>query len=63
MKNINKEGENASENVDAKQVRKLVMFAAVGLKLGRQIFEKLQRVEDSIEIVAREIKRQTDNGK
>ena len=63
MKNINKEGEQGAENSDEKQVRKLVMFAAVGLKLGRQILEKLQAVEDSIEIVAREIKKQTDNGK
>lgn len=63
MKNINEKGENGSENIDTKQAKKLLMFAAVGLKLGRQILEKLQSVEDSIEIVAREIKRQTDDGR
>jgi len=63
MKNIHKEGENASGNLDEKQVKKLVMFAAVGLKLGRKIYDKLQSVEDSIEIIAREIKRLSDHGK
>jgi hypothetical protein len=31
-----------------------------GLELSRQIFKKLQDVEDLIEIIAREIKRQLD---
>jgi hypothetical protein len=32
--------------------------AQVGLKLGRKIFKKLKDVEDSIEIIAREMARQ-----
>jgi len=63
MKNTNNQGENGSEILPGNQVKRLVMFAAVGLKLGRQILKKLQGVEDSIEIVAREFKRQSDTGK
>lgn len=63
MKNINEEGENASENLDEKKVKKLVILATVGLKMGQKILEKLQSVEDSIEIVAREVKRLSDNAK
>jgi len=61
MKNNKNEGEESSEVFDEKQLKKLVVFAAVGLKLGRRILDKLQSVEDSVEIISREIARQLEN--
>ena len=61
MKNIKNDAENASGGVQENQVKKLVMLAAVGLKLGRKIFEKLEKVEESIEILARQKKRELDS--
>ena len=60
MKNINDKGEDASASGEENQVRKLVMFVAGGLKLARKIYDKLIKVEDSIEIIAREMKRRSD---
>jgi hypothetical protein len=62
MKNINNKGEDASATGEENQMKKLVMFAAGGLKLARKIYDKLLNVEDSIEIIAREIKRGLDKG-
>jgi hypothetical protein len=62
MKNINKEGEIESGDTQEKQVKKLVVLAAVGLRLARQMQKKLQDVEDSVEIIAREILRQSERG-
>jgi hypothetical protein len=63
MKNIQNEEENAFESAQGNQVKKLVMFAAVGLKLGRKIFEKLEKVEESIEILARQKARELNPDK
>jgi aconitase B len=38
--------------------RRIDQHAATSLKLGLRIFEKLQEVEDSVEIIAREMARQ-----
>lgn len=57
MKNTKKEGE---KKCVWKQLKKLVMLAAVGLKLGRQIYQKLESVEISVEVIAREIARQAE---
>ena len=54
MKNIKNEEEIAPGSVQGKQVKKLVVLAAVGLKLGRKIFEKLEKLEESVEILARQ---------
>jgi hypothetical protein len=59
MKNTQNEGGNASGCLDEKQVRKLAILAAMGLKLGRRIHDKLQSVEDSIEMIARQMARNT----
>jgi len=63
MKNINNKGVGSSADLAEKEVKKLIMFAAAGLKLGRRIYEQLQSVEESLEIVAREIKRISDKAK
>ena len=60
MKKIHKEGEETAENLEGSALKKLLVFAAVGLKLGRTILAKLQSVEDSVEIIAREIARQSE---
>ncbi len=62
MKKIYKEGESVSENVEVSQVKRLVVLAAVGLKLGRKILEKLESIEVSIEVIAREVERQAEQG-
>jgi hypothetical protein len=54
MKNTHKEGEGASGNGETSQVKRLLVLAAVGLKLGRTISQKLEKVEESIEILARQ---------
>ena len=60
MKNIKEEGEGEEGNVGENQMKKLMVLAAVGLKLARKIFEKVERVENSLEIMASEILRQSE---
>ena len=62
MTNIKNEGEEGSGTFEEKQLKKLVMLAAVGLKLGRQIYEKLESVEISVEMIAREVVRKAERG-
>ncbi len=54
MKNIKKEASNDSVNLVEQQLRKLSGFGAAGLKLARQILAKLEKVEGSVEILARQ---------
>ncbi len=54
MKNTQNNEEKVLGGGEEKQVKKLVVLAAVGLKLGRKIFDKLEKVEESIEILARQ---------
>jgi len=61
MKNINNE-EAVGAVSQEKQVKKLMVLAAVGLRLARQIQKQLQEVEDSVEILTREILRQAEQG-
>ena len=61
MKNIKNNAEGKlSESGEKDQLKKLLVFAAVGLKLARQIQVQLQEVEDSVEIIAREVARQVE---
>ena len=50
MKNINNNEEIGAESVQEKQVKKLVVFAAIGLKLLRKMSETLESIDSSIEI-------------
>jgi hypothetical protein len=72
MKNIHQRRDNVSGGLPEWQLRTLVVLplarrinqhAAVSLKSGRRIFKQLHEVEDSIEIIAREIARQSKREK
>jgi len=62
MKNINQEAEGAPGPSETKEERKadvsklprMEMYAVLGLELSRKIFEKLEKVDESIEILARQ---------
>jgi hypothetical protein len=61
MKTFKKEGENGSAaSFEEKQLKRLVMLATAGLKLGRDIYKQLESVEVSLDIIAREIARQSE---
>ena len=72
MKNIHTKKRKASVFLWERQARKLVVVpvacqikrhAVMGLKLGRRILEKLQEIAESMDIIAREIARQSKQGK
>jgi hypothetical protein len=62
MKNINKEEENApgasevnqGKKADVTKLPRLEMYVVLGLELNKKIFEKLEEVEKSVEIIARQ---------
>ena len=62
MKNTNKEAGGAPGASETEQGKKanvtklprMEMYAVLGLELGQKIFEKLQKVEESVEILARQ---------
>ena len=62
MKNTNKEEGGAPDasateqgkKADVTKLPRMEMYAVLGLELGQKIFEKLQEVEESIEILARQ---------
>jgi len=60
MKNKQNEEQGTSGKVEVTEIKRLLVLAAVGLKLGRKILEKLESIEVSIEIIAREIARQLE---
>jgi hypothetical protein len=68
MKNENKPNgtasdtshENKEQKADATKLPKMEMYAVLGLELSKQILEKLEHVEESIEILARQKKRELD---
>jgi hypothetical protein len=68
MKNINKEDGNVAGGSQEKQEAKapiaklprMEMYAVLGLELSKKIFEKLEEVEKSIEIIARQKARELD---
>jgi hypothetical protein len=71
MKNTRKRRGHVSRGFQEWQLKTFVVLplasridqhAATSLKLGRRILGKLQEVEDSIEIIAREIARQSKRG-
>ena len=71
MKNIHKKGGDASRGLQGWQLKTFVVLplatrinqhAIASLRLNRRIFRKLKEVEESIEIVAREIARQSKRG-
>ena len=72
MKNIHNRKEDVCRGLQEGQLRMFVVLplerridqhAVASLKLGRRILEKLQEVDDSIEIIAREIARQAKERK
>jgi hypothetical protein len=72
MKNTQKRREDVSRDLKKWQLEKLVALplarridqhAVSSLKMARRIFAKLEKVEDSIEILAREIARQAKREK
>jgi hypothetical protein len=61
MKNINKEEGNVpgaevkqGKKADVTKLPRMEMYAVLGLELSKKIFEKLEEVEKSIEIIARQ---------
>lgn len=63
MKKYNREESRRERSeIDSKEfaVSSVKRHAFQAVKLGQRIFKKLQDVEDLIEIIAREIKRQGD---
>ena len=62
MKNINKEAGDApgaseteqGKKADVTKLPRMEMYAVLGLELSKKIFEKLEEVEESIEIFARQ---------
>jgi hypothetical protein len=54
MKNKQKKGGGASQEKQAKvrSLPRMEMYAVLGLELGQKIFEKLEKVEDSLDILA-----------
>ena len=60
MKNIKNEEEFVSGSSQEKPVKKLVVFAAVGLKLLREIVEKLESIDMSLNIFAAQKARELD---
>jgi hypothetical protein len=63
MKTNNQKEGDTSGMAEENQVKKLLVLAAVGLRLARKILDKLQSIEVSIEIIAQEIARQSERGK
>jgi hypothetical protein len=53
MKTMHNEGRLESESLLV-LVKKLLVLAAVGLRLGRKIYAKQEEIADSIEILARQ---------
>jgi hypothetical protein len=68
MKNTNQEAKDAPGASEAKQGKKvpvtklprMEMYAVLGLELSKKILEKLENVEESIEIMTRQMKRELD---
>jgi hypothetical protein len=54
MKNKQKKGGGASQEKQSKvtSLPRMEMYAVLGLELGQRIFEKLEKVEDSLDILA-----------
>ena len=68
MKNINTEEVNIPNGLEGDQGKKadvtklprMEMYAVLGLELSKKIFEKLEEVEKSIDIIARQKARELD---
>ena len=63
MKNIhNEEGYvpevKQGKRADVTKLPRMEMYAVLGLELGQKIFEKLVKVEESVEILARQVARE-----
>jgi hypothetical protein len=72
MKNTHKRREDVSRGLQEWQLKTLVVLplasqinqrAAISLRLNRRILKELREVEDSIEIIAREIARRAKRGR
>ena len=68
---INNKQANSPSAVDRKYFKKLIVLpiarrikkhAEQGMKLGRRSFKKIEEVEKMVEIIARQIKRLSDQG-
>jgi hypothetical protein len=55
--------ENKEVRADITKLPLMQMYAVLGLELGKQIFEKLEKVERSVEIIATEMQRQKQEKK
>ncbi len=55
--------ENKEQKADVTKLPLMEMYAVLGLELGKRIFEKLQEVDASIELVATEMERQEQERK
>ena len=55
--------ENSQVKADITKLPLMQMYAVMGLELGKQIFEKLEKVERSVEIIATEMQRQKQEKK
>ena len=55
--------ENKEQKADVTKLPLMEMYAVLGLELGKRIFEKLQEIDASIELIATEMERQEQERK